>query len=66
MFYTPLDHTPNLPDCYETFQNTQKSLKTIKILKNQQIQELCFIDLRSFHTTTIPTSSKTIDKLHKH
>ena len=28
-----LDHTPNLSDCYETFQNTQKFLKTIKIKK---------------------------------
>ena len=35
LFYKiPLDHTPNLPDCYETFQSTQKFLKTIKIKKN--------------------------------
>ena len=34
LFYKiPLDHTPNLPDCYETFQNIKKFLKTIKIKK---------------------------------
>ena len=29
-----LEHTSDLHDCYETFQNTQKFLKTIKIKKN--------------------------------